>query len=324
MELITRSLTRKPSRQPYTVRQLLEACQDLEFRAAAGESGMDCVLATAKVQLLGLALAGFTDDIETGSVQILAGAELRYIAEQLTKQSAAFLDPVFHCGIGCFLVAEGLQLPKAFLDKADQFGVAVLWTSKGRLQSEALVVRTLEEELAPSISFHGDLVVFCGLGLLILGKSGIGKSDCALDLITHGHQLVADDNVHVRRNPLGQLIGKGDDAIPHHMDIRGLGIINVKELFSVYSVMEEHGIDLVIFLEPWNPKENYARKREERMLEILGVPKPLLRLPVAPGRNWENLIQVAARNFILKSKGYDADRALSDKLARMLEKPPTT
>jgi len=319
LEAIARRVARPESDPPHlTPADLVQICPELNLRIAAGDAGRDRPLTTTRVQLLGLALQGLLDDLEPGSVQILGRAELRFIREQT---DATLFEPAFASGIGCMLVPDApasLSLPPAFLRLAENHRVPVFYSARKRQQVEVRVAGVLEEQLAPSVSFHGDLVVFSGLGLLIIGKSGIGKSDCALDLITHGHQLVADDVVLVRRNPLGQLIGRARDLIRHHMDIRGLGIVNVRELLGVYYVMEEHRIDRVVFLAAWHSERNYASFERSETLNILGVPKPLLPLPVAPGRNWENLIQVAVRNHILKSKGYDAEQRLAEKLDTLL------
>ena len=318
LEAIAKRVAQPESRPPlFTVADLIEACPDLKLVVVAGQAGCRRPLSDPRVQLLGLALQGLLDDLETGSVQILGRAEVRFIREQ----DDAICKPVFNSEIGCLLAPETekpAHLPAGFLDLADSHSLPILCSPLPRQQVETRVNRVLEERLAPSVSFHGDLVVFCGLGLLIIGKSGIGKSDCALDLITHGHQLVADDVVLVRRNPLGQLIGRARDLIRHHMDIRGLGIVNVRELFSIYSVMEEHPIDLVVFLEAWDSERKGGCFERNDTLDILGIPKPLLSLPVGSGRNWENLIQVAVRNHILKSRGYDAERQLADKLDVLL------
>lgn len=316
----------KGSKTPhYCVADLIQACGKLQFRSMIGETGLTRTLSATKVQLLGLALGGYLDDLDAGSVQILGKAELRFINERASEDPRRFLEPMLKSEIGCIIIPDLSEssdewgVTPDFLDRAHKAGMPVLCSPMPRSVVEAKVLHVLEEQLAPCRSFHGNLVVFCGLGLLILGKSGIGKSDCALDLITHGHQLVADDVVQVRRNALGQLIGRSRDLIRNHMDVRGVGIVNVKELFSVYSVIEEHPIDLLILLERWDPEKNYACFNEQASLDILAVVKPMIRLPVSPGRNWVNLIQVAVRKFLLQSKGYDAEEQLVKKLGKMLK-----
>jgi len=319
LDLLAKRLSRRSQPAHLDVQGLIDACSDLDLRAASGVSGLSNRLRSPRTQLLGLALAGYNDDLEPGSVQILGKAELRFIEERMAEKPPVFFDPDYRCDVGCLLAPDGLELPEALLKKSDDVGIPVLVSPKPRQQVEARVNLALEEKLAPSLCFHGDLVAVSGIGVLILGRSGIGKSDCALDLVIHGHQLVADDTVHVRRNALGRLIGRSRELVRHHMDIRGLGIVNIKELFSVYAVIEEHPIDLAIVLESWDAQKNYALGDKDA-LALLGVSVPLVRLPIYPGRNWTNLIQTAVRDFLLKAKGYDAQDALSSRLHEVLEK----
>ncbi|MDJ0836087.1 MAG: HPr(Ser) kinase/phosphatase [Acidobacteriota bacterium] len=327
LEMLSGFLARPESREPplFTVADLIEACPGLDFSVLAAEHALTRRISAAKVQLLGLALGGFTDDLDKGSVQILGKAELRFIQERASAEPERFMDPVFRSDIGCFVIPDsndeciGAGVTRDFLVRADAAGIPVLCSAQSRSGVEARLYRVLEERLAPSLSFHGELVVFRGLGLLIIGPSGIGKSDCALDLIMNGHQLVADDVVHIRRNQLDQLIGKSRELIRDHMDIRGLGIVNVRDLFSSYSIIEEHPVDLVLLLEPWEKKKAYACFNEQGHLDILGIETPMIRVPVSRGRNWINLIHVAVRRFILQSKGYDAETDLSRKLGNLLQ-----
>jgi len=165
------------------------------------------------------------------------------------------------------------------------------------------------EESASETTLHGVLVDVYGIGVLILGESGTGKSECALDLVTRGHRLVADDVVEVVRESHGILIGRGPSRIRHHMEIRGLGIINVRDLFGVAAIRYRKRIELVILLEAWRPEEEYDRLGvEEQTYPLLGVPIPTLRIPVSAGRNIAILVEVAARNHLLKLMGVHAAR----------------
>ena len=322
LTILAESVAKASAHRPtgLTVADLMEADPELQWTLVAGHPGVGRNLTTPKVQLLGLALAGFTDDLEPGSAQVLGRAELRFMEERLDERAKDIFGPGFQDNIACFLVPENLEIPKVFARTANELAVPVLRSPHPRLVLETNVARLLEKHLAPRISIHGVLVVVCGLGILITGKSGIGKSDCALDLITHGHQLVADDGVDIRLDPLGRLVGKSSEINGHHMDVRGVGIVNVKELFSIYSVMDEHPVDLLIHLEPWDTSKCYASSGEAEHFHILEVALPLYRLPVGYGRNWVNLIQVAVRKYILQTKGYDAEKALSDRLESMLSR----
>lgn len=213
------------------------------------------------------------------------------------------------------------SVPTAFVEAVQNARLPLLITEHSLAKLLTQMPSIMDRHLSPKICFHGNMLVISGFGVLILGKSGIGKSDDALDLIMHGHQLVADDVVHVYRNPLGKLIGMADELTRHHLTIRGLGIINIKELFGVTAILESHPIDLILYLESWeNPRQYDLQKQEE--LEILGITLPMMRLPVSPGRSLENLITVAVKTHELQTLGFNAEERLSEKLREKLENKP--
>jgi HPr kinase/phosphorylase len=180
----------------------------------------------------------------------------------------------------------------------------------------------LEDSLAERTIIHAVLMDVLGLGVLITGESGIGKSECALDLIVRGHRLVADDTVEVRRRQETILIGACPELTRHHMELRGLGVINVMELFGIASTRSSKRIELVVQLERWDPSREYERLGlDDDVYEILGLRVPLIRMPVAPGRNIAILVEVAARNQLLKARGHHAARALAERLEKTLRQP---
>ena len=183
------------------------------------------------------------------------------------------------------------------------------------------ITRILEDELAPSTTVHGVLVDVYGMGVLLLGDSGIGKSECALDLIQRGHRLVADDVVEIRKYPNGSIVGRAAEMIRYHMELRGIGIINIKHLFGVSAVRASKSIELVIELQRWDPAKRYDRLGlDGEMYTILDRSRPLLRLPVASGRNIALLIEIAARNELLKTQGYDAAKEFALKVDEQIAK----
>jgi HPr kinase/phosphorylase len=181
------------------------------------------------------------------------------------------------------------------------------------------VTKFLEFRLAPSTTVHGVLIDVLGVGVLLLGKSGIGKSEAALDLVMRGHRLVADDIVDIRRRPPDIVFGSGSDIIKHHMEIRGLGIINIKDLFGIAAVRDTKKIELVVELVEWSPDEEYDRLGvEDLTYTILDVTIPQLRIPVRPGRNMTSIIEVAARNQLLKIQGHHSAREFQDRLNKAI------
>ena len=220
-----------------------------------------------------------------------------------------------------FIVTKGLSPPPGFLQKCIEREVPVL--SSPALSSVVIkrVSWFLEEHLVPTTRVHGVLLEVYGLGVLLIGGSGVGKSESALDLITRGHSLVADDRVTVKRYPNGELMGSCAEGLRHHMELRGLGIINVQDLFGLAAVRERKTIDLVVELEHWDESKPYDRLGlDESLHEILEVQVPYIRMPVALGRNVAILVEIAARNHVLKLQGHHSAREFARRLERELSR----
>ena len=205
--------------------------------------------------------------------------------------------------------------------EAEQAGLPLLKTPAATPTAIAKLTSILEDSLAERTVMHAVLLDILGLGVLIAGESGIGKSECALDLIVRGHRLVADDTVEIRRRAETILIGTCPELTRHHMELRGLGVINVKDLFGIASTRSSKRVELVVQLERWDPTREYERLGlDDAFYEILGLRVPLMRMPVAPGRNIAILVEVAARNQLLRSRGHNAARVLADRLAALRER----
>ncbi len=203
--------------------------------------------------------------------------------------------------------------------EAERASLPVLKTPIVTPMAIAKLSSRLEDSLAERTVLHAVLLDILGLGVLIGGESGIGKSECALDLIVRGHRLVADDTVEVRRRSETILIGTCPELTRHHMELRGLGVINVKELFGIASTRSSKRVEMVVQLERWDPTRQYERLGlDDEFYEILGLRVPLIRMPVAPGRNIAILVEVAARNQLLRARGHHAARALAERLERTL------
>jgi HPr kinase/phosphorylase len=219
----------------------------------------------------------------------------------------------------CVLITKGLDVPEALLEAAVARGVAVLRT---RLLSSVAIEAAQEfvaRRLAPTVSLHGVLLDVLGVGVLLIGRSGIGKSEAALELIMRGHRLVADDLVEVRRTVGEVLVGSASELIKHHMEVRGLGIINIKDMFGVAAVRDEKKLELVVELYPWDEGEPSDRLGlDELSYKILDIDLAFLRLPVSPGRNISSLVEVAARNRLLQVRGHHSAREFQERLDRAL------
>jgi HPr kinase/phosphorylase len=292
---------------------------DLRLELLAGEGGLDRKLVSSRIQKPGLALAGFTEHIHKDRMQVFGNTEMSYLATLKSEEGRERMRKLFHLPIACLVVTKNLHVDEMMKREAADARVPLLRTS--HLSSVFIdnVERFLQEALTITSSVHGVLIDVIGVGVLILGKSGIGKSELALDLVTRGHRLVADDIVDLKKRQGGSVYGSGSEIIKHHMEIRGLGIINIKDLFGISAVRDAKKIELVVELVEWNEEEEYDRLGvEELRHSILDVAVPMLRVPIRPGRNITSIIEVAARNQLLKYQGKHSAREFQDRLNRAL------
>ena len=302
------------------------ALADLEMRTVAGEGGFSRPISWGRIQRPGLALAGFQEFIKPGRIQILGESELRYLDTMPPAVRAERIASICALPVAAFVVTKGQPVPEDLARECRLRSVPLLVSPHTTSVVIQNITRILEDELAPFTTMHGVLVDVYGMGVLLLGESGIGKSECALDLIQRGHRLVADDVVEIRKYPNGALVGRAAEMIRYHMELRGIGIINIKHLFGVSAVRASKSIELVIELERWDPTKKYDRLGlDGEAYSILERSRPFLRLPVASGRNIALLIEIAARNELLKSQGYDAAKEFAlkvdEQIARNLQVP---
>jgi HPr kinase/phosphorylase len=295
----------------------LVARADLAVTVVAGAAGLDRSVAIPRIQKPGLALTGWPEQLHPHRVLVLGGTELDYFADH-ERQLDAGIATMLASEPACIVVCRGRTAPRELERACEVRGVPLLVSQLVTADFIAQVTSWMSDRLAPEMELHGVLMDVLGIGVLMIGKSGIGKSETALDLVVRGHRLVADDIVMIRCLR-GQLIGRGAGILGHHMEIRGLGIINIKDLFGISAVREAKKIELVIELHEWDANAEYDRlgfdDQHDRLLEV-AVPK--LRLPVRPGRSLATLIEVAARNQLLKYQGIHSARAFRDHLQRAM------
>jgi HPr kinase/phosphorylase len=297
------------------------ALADLGLQTVAGENGFGRPISWGRIQRPGLALAGFQAFIKPGRIQILGESELNYLDTMPLDVRAERIAAICALPVAAFVVTKGQPVPEDLARECRLREVPLLVSDRTTSVVIQSITRILEDELAPSTTVHGVLVDVYGMGVLLLGESGIGKSECALDLIQRGHRLVADDVVEIRKYPNGSLVGRAAEMIRYHMELRGIGIINIKHLFGVSAVRASKSIEMVIELERWDPTKRYDRLGlDGESYSILERPRPFLRLPVASGRNIALLIEIAARNELLKSQGYDAAKEFALKVDEQIAK----
>lgn len=300
---------------------LSEELDYLHLAVLSGESHLDNHITHPRVQKPGLAFAGYYPYIKPGRVQIIGESETEYLKTLPEAERQQRLDTIASLPVPVFVITKGIEPLPGFLASCQAREVPVL--SSTALSSTVIkgISYFLEDHLVPSTSMHGVLLEIYGIGVLMVGESGVGKSESALDLITRGHSLVADDKVTIKRYPNGELIGYSEGPLRHHMELRGIGIINVQDLFGLASVRERTAVDLVVELEHWQPGQHYDRLGlDETLFNILDTPCPYIRMPVALGRNVSILVEIAARNHVLKLQGHHSAREFARKLEAQLER----
>jgi HPr kinase/phosphorylase len=301
------------------------AASPLALELLAGREGLDRLVTIPYIQKTGLALAGYDAYLRHGRVLIFGESEVRFLQSLVPLVRVDAIRRVLARDIPCVLVTDNLDAGADLTVEAERAGVPLLRTPVRTPAAIAHLTAMLEVHLAPRDVLHGVLLDILGLGVLVAGESGIGKSECALDLIARGHRLIADDAVDVYRRTEGIVIGTCPAPTRHHMEIRGLGIINVRDLFGIASTRSSKRIELVVQLERWETGRQYERLGlDDAVFDILDVSVPMVRMPVAPGRNVAMLVEVAARNQLLRARGRHAARDLAARLDRQLldDAPP--
>ncbi len=280
--------------------------RDLGLKLTGGVNGLENQIDSPRIQKLGLALAGYTDYLRSGRVQFLGRTEMNFLNRLGEAERKEACRRPFALELACIVITSGLEPPQELREYAKQFSVPILLTDSVSTRALDEISEYLEEELAPTTSIHAVLMEVLGLGVLFVGKSGVGKSECGLELVLRGHRLVSDDMVNIKRLGTERLVGAGPDFLRFHMELRGLGIINIRDLFGISSVSLQKQIDLAIELVRWRDRSEGDRVGfEEREYPLLDTSVPLMTLPVASGRNVATLVEVAVRIHMLKKQGYE-------------------
>ena len=279
------------------------------------------VLTQPQVNRPGLQLAGFFDSFYSDRIQIIGNMEYAYMEKMGADYTIAVMRKLMEYKIPCLVFSRNLPVSEELRDLAIEHGIPVFRTTKTTSDFMGEVIRWLKVELAPRISIHGVLVDVYGEGILITGESGIGKSETALELIKRGHRLVSDDVVEIKKVSDDTLIGSAPDITRHFIELRGIGIVDVKSLFGVQSVKHTQSIDLVIRLEEWNKNREYDRMGlEDKYTEFLGNKVVCHDLPIRPGRNLAIICESAAVNYRQKKMGYNAAQELYNRVTNNLMK----
>lgn len=259
----------------------------------------------------GLQLAGYYDHFGPDRIQIIGNMEHAYLDHLSPEERLASVSALFEKQIPALVITRNHKVHEEILEAAQEFKTPILRTSQATSDFASELVKYLRVELAPRVSMHGVLVEVYGEGILILGESGVGKSETALEIVKRGNRLIADDQIEIRKVSETTLVGRAPDVIKHLIEIRGLGILDVKELYGVSSVKPQEAIDFVINLELWDEKKTYDRLGlDDETTDILGIKVPSVTIPVGPGRNLAIIVEAAAINYRVKKMGYNAAQDL--------------
>lgn len=300
-----------------TVQALFE---NMHFKLVTGENGLNRKVEVSDLSRPGLELSGFMNYYPEDRIQLFGMAETSYLESLSSEKKRALFDKLCTPRTPAFVIARSLPAPTELLAIATERGIPVLSSKLKTTRLSVYITNFLETELAPIKTMHGVLVDIYGIGVLIRGKSGVGKSETALELVQRGHRLVADDSVEIRQLDGITLIGRSPKLIEHLLEIRGLGIVNVMDLFGAGSVRPDKKISLVIDLELWDAEKQYDRVGlEELTTAICDVQVPKITVPVRPGRNLAVIIEVACMNFRLKQLGNNAAQTFNENLTREIK-----
>ncbi len=282
------------------------------------DAGLEKVISTKEIHRPGLALAGYTDRFAHYRIQILGETEISFLKKLSPDKMRRSVRNFLSFDIPCIVVTKGLEPPAYLIKESNKRGIPVISTSQSTTRFHHFLNAYLDNRFAPQTILHGTLADVYGVGLLFQGRSGIGKSECVLDLVERGHRLVADDLVKVVRKGNEVLIGTGHESLRHHMEIRGLGIIDISSIFGIRAVRLRKRIEVVVHLEEWRDEVDYDRTGlDENMTTILDVQLPHVTIPLVTGKNITVLSEVVAMNHLVKLYGHHPARQFNDRLVEL-------
>lgn len=304
----------------FTVGRFFEILREpLHLELIGDDGGLKREIKSSEVSSPGLVLAGFVDRFPAQRVQVFGETEITYLASLPATERSRLLETFFSFDVPCVVVTKGQAIPAEMRDRASARGIPIIRTTLTTSDFYQKVKPVIVDEFAPTTTLHGSLADVYGIGLLFQGASGIGKSECVLDLVERGHRLVADDLVIASRRGSDIIIGRGHENQRHHMEIRGVGVIDIPGIFGVRAVRQQKRIEVVVQLEHWDKAENVDRTGlDAHTADILGVELPKAVIPVNPGKNITVVAEVVAMNHLLKYSGVNAAESFNDQLiARM-------
>ena len=311
---------KETQKQNITVGFLFERNKDrLKFKLLNGEVGFDREIVDKNIHRPGLALAGYVGLFTYNRVQVFGNTEIRYLKQLTAQQRRKAMETICEFEIPCIFVSNNNTLDAEIIEIASKRNIPLIQTPLETTKFVYFLSDFLDDQFAPQTVLHGSFVDVYGIGLLLAGRSGIGKSEVALDLVERGHRLVADDVVTITRKGEGILLGAGTDLVKHFMEIRGLGLIDVQSMFGIRAIRFQKRVEIFVELEDWRPDQEYTRTGlDEERIALLDVEIPHVKLPIFPGKNVTVICEVVALNYLLKHYGYDAAKEFTKRLEAVI------
>ncbi len=295
-------------------------CEKFKLKACNEGEGYDRLIPEHNLHRPGLALAGFLDLFTYNRIQVLGNTEMRFLKQLTPEARYKSLERIFHYNVPCLILTNDNPPPDEMMELAHKFKIPIFVSPYPTTKLFYLVSDFLDDQFSFRLTLHGSFVDVYGVGMLFVGKSGIGKSEVALDLVERGHRLVADDVVIFTKKGEGILMGSGTQLVKHFMEVRGIGLIDIRSMFGVRAIRFQKRLEVVIELEIWDENSEYTRTGlDESHLSLLDVETPYIKLPILPGKNITVISEVIALNYLLKHYGYDAARVFNDRLMDQLQ-----
>lgn len=304
-----------------TVAELFQSKHDVLRLELLNEGcPLDRVIEEPSLSSPGLVLTGYTERFPGGRIQVLGETEMTFLASLAPHELERVLRTFYTLSMPAVIVTKALDVPRLAIELATEQGIPVIRSQLKTGEFYRRIQSYLEDQFAPSTVIHGSLADVYGVGLLFVGRSGIGKSECVLDLVERGHRLVADDVVHITRRGNDILLGRGHELQRHHMEIRGIGIIDIRALFGIRAIRQQKRVEVVVQLEEWDDNAYYDRTGlEPEKLDVLGVPLPKVTVPLNPGKNITVISEVVAMNHLLAYSGVQSAKLFDRRLQEVMQ-----
>ncbi len=307
---------RETRKKEISVGFLLEATRErFKLSQLNGQNGLENHIKDRNLHRPGLALAGYVELFTYDRVQIMGNTEIKYLNSLTPEHRRSSFMTLLEFKIPCIIFTNGNTIEPELLEAASRSNIPVFGTTFETTKIAYFLADFLDDQFSPQVVVHGSFVDVYGVGVLLIGRSGIGKSEIALDLLERGHRLVADDVVMVTRKGEGILMGAGTDLVKHFMEIRGLGLLDIRSMFGIRAIRFQKRVEIVVELEDWKPDHDYTRTGlDNDTIRLLEVDLPLVKLPIFPGKNVTVITEVIALNYLLKHYGYDAAKEFAKRL----------